>query len=106
MSSVLPTMGSPYGGTEITISGINFPVTDGHTIQVYLGEDHQYKCQIDTITATEITCTIVLVGTELENTTSKIYLDIDYGTLEIESTFDFTFDVLATMPSIASFSPS
>lgn len=55
ITSISPTSGSYYGGTLITITGTNFSPAYSDTL-VYVGDTLNWFCNIETITATQITC--------------------------------------------------
>ena len=55
VTSVSPSIGSFYGGTLITIKGINF-VNDALQTMVTIGDQLNQLCRIESITATEIKC--------------------------------------------------
>lgn len=53
ITNVFPNSGSVGGGTEITITGINF--INGDT-QVFIGDGVNMLCKIKTISNTQIVC--------------------------------------------------
>ena len=55
VQSISPTSGSYYGGTLVTITGKNFSPNDAEN-QIYVGEGLSWFCNIETVSATSITC--------------------------------------------------
>lgn len=55
ITSISPSSGSLNGGTLITISGSNFSPSYSDTL-VYVGDELNWFCRIETITTTQITC--------------------------------------------------
>jgi hypothetical protein len=55
VESVLPTNGSIYGGTLLTITGQNF-ATDPQQTLVFIGITVNWMCSIESMTATTILC--------------------------------------------------
>jgi hypothetical protein len=55
ITSVTPNTGSYNGGTLLTITGTNFSPATADTL-VYIGDTLNWFCNIETITATQITC--------------------------------------------------
>ena len=108
VSSVSPTSGSSFGGTEITIQGENFsPVLNEN--QVYIGTDlDNVMCSVKTATTTQLTCTVGALQGGLEVGTP--YQVRVFGRLQQEAihaeTFTFTFTdaeatITATNSSVA-----
>lgn len=55
ITSVTPNSGGFYGGTLLTITGTNFSPAMSDTL-VYIGYTLNWFCNIETISATQITC--------------------------------------------------
>jgi hypothetical protein len=55
ITSVSPSTGSYFGGTLLTIKGINFSPAYSDTL-VYIGDTPNWFCTIESITTTQISC--------------------------------------------------
>ncbi len=55
ITSVSPSSGSYFGGTLLTITGVNFSPAYSDTL-VYIGSTLNWFCSIESITKTEIKC--------------------------------------------------
>ena len=70
--SVYPKNGSLFGGTLITITGVNFSPVEGET-HVYVGPALNWFCKIENITKDTIQCRTPIINSNYEvNTTLQI----------------------------------
>lgn len=70
ITSITPTMGSMFGGTLVTITGINFS-TDPLDNPVKVGPNY---CLVLTSSATQITCRIVEITTPVAATAQNVFV--------------------------------
>ncbi len=63
ISSISPSSGSYYGGTLLTINGVNF-VNDLTITQVYIGFSLNWNCKIESISSTLIKCRTPNISSE------------------------------------------
>lgn len=107
VSSVTPQTGSNYGGTLITLTGTNF-LPDTTLTTVYIGDDHNQFCRIETITSTTITCRTPKISPLYQAdtvlpvyTSSRLIVD---STCDTSSVCHFTYATAAASPALLTIS--
>ena len=111
VNSISPITGNYYGGTLVTIDGINFATGSQETL-VFVGDQLNQMCKIETITTTQITCrTPAIHQNDVADGKVNTPLDVKVATRLVQlstcgGTCTFAYNALASSPILNSVTPT
>ena len=109
VTSISPTSGNFYGGTLLTVTGINFDPTPQQTL-VFLGDQLNQFCSIESVTATEIKCrTPAMHQWDVDDGSFTQKLVVTTRLVHVsacDGSCDFTYTAKDSSPNITAISPT